>query len=68
MQIKANTTYSVNGGAEQTTSIELTMPADFVNDDMGRLDAMSKAADTLVGNGQIMISEIEIEILEDIPA
>lgn len=60
MKVIARTTYTVNGGAEQTKDIEVTMPEGFVDDERGRFALMSKAADALVANGQIMVSNVEI--------
>lgn len=60
MKVIARTTYTVNGGADKVKDLEIDMPEGFVDDVMGRYALMSKAADALVDNGQIMVSSVEV--------
>jgi len=60
MKIIARTTYTVNGGKNQTADIAIEVADDFSPTPMGMFALMNLAADKLVEHGQIMISGVEV--------
>jgi hypothetical protein len=58
MKMKIRVSYSVNGGNTLTKDLDLDVADDFVLNDMSLMGLMSRAADLMVDEGQIMISEL----------
>lgn len=58
MKLEVRVTYSVNGGTTVHKTMAIEVPDDFRLDDLGQMTLMSNAADLLLDEGQIMISEV----------
>lgn len=66
MTITVRTTYTVNGGDEQSSNIQIPIPEGKDPKAMSDVELMTLAANTLVASGQIMVSNATIAL--DAPA